>query len=247
MSTTDADSATLLTRKDGLTPDMIAAWLKANPEFLADHSELLAEIDPPGRIFAGQDDRVVDFQKAMIHRLRTEADKQSKFRRALISAGESNQDAHMRIQRTVLLLLEARGFEDFMACLTGPVVKVLGLAAIAVGIEMPEGQRPPMSAMAALSPGSVDRLIGKDRPARLRGHIDRERVMPPGPFGALAKDLKSDALIRMQPGRGAPPALLALGASDPAMFAPDQGTDLLVFLGGVVERMIGQWLDLPRP
>jgi hypothetical protein len=29
------------------------------------------------------------------------------------------------------------------------------------------------------------------------------------------------------------------------MFQPDQGVDLLVFLGGVVERLIGQWLDLP--
>ena len=36
--------------------------------------------------------------------------------------------------------------------------------------------------------------------------------------------------------------LLAFGATDPLRFHPDQGTDLLAFLGGVLERSLRRWL-----
>jgi uncharacterized protein YigA (DUF484 family) len=147
----------------------------------------------------------------------------------------------------VLTLLEARGFDDFLARLRGPAAEHLGVMAVAIGVEAPEGRRPPapLTTVAALHPGSVDRLIGRDRKVRLRSHLDRTQAMAPGPFGARAREVKSDALVRLSLGRAGAPALLALGAALPSSFEADQGTDLLLFLAGVVERMIVQWLDLP--
>jgi uncharacterized protein YigA (DUF484 family) len=37
---------------------------------------------------------------------------------------------------------------------------------------------------------------------------------------------------------------LALGARRPGVFHPGQGTELLVFLGQVIEHVIRAWLDL---
>lgn len=255
MSTTDRDGFSLVRRGGGPAPvpadaldaDQVAAWLADNPEFLTQRADLLLRVETPSR-FAGGDDRIVDFQQVMIRRLKAEADRQARFGRALIQAGESNQDAQSRIHAAVLTLVEARGFDGLLAALSGPVAAELGLTAIAIGVEAPEGSRPParLSAVAALAPGSVDRLIGPGRAVRLRAMIDREQGVPPGPFGPRAREIRSDALVRLALGGPvAPPALLALGATNPEAFHPDQGTDLLVFLGGVVERLIGQWLDLP--
>ena len=43
-------------------------------------------------------------------------------------------------------------------------------------------------------------------------------------------------------GPGRLPGMLALGAEDPHLFAPSQGTDLLTFFAGTVERAIRRWL-----
>jgi uncharacterized protein YigA (DUF484 family) len=255
MSTIEPDIATLAPSDQNgmnslpnpaLDRDQLAEWILQNPDIISKNNKLLLSIDPPGR-FGDTEAKVVDLQQLMIKKLQAEASAQAKFGRALIQAGESNQDAQTRVHRSVLQLVEARGFDGFMAALTGPVAKDLNLCAIAIGVEAPEGQRPPASlkSVAALSPGSVDRLIGAGKPARLRAEIDRGSGIAPGPFGPRAREIKSDALVRLTLGPRIAPALLALGSSTSNMFQPDQGVDLLVFLGGVVERLIGQWLDLP--
>ena len=48
-------------------------------------------------------------------------------------------------------------------------------------------------------------------------------------------------MIRIDLGDGHA-GLLAFGANDPLRFHPDQGTDLLAFLGGVLERSLRRWL-----
>jgi uncharacterized protein YigA (DUF484 family) len=255
MSTTEPDAAAPIQaegrqesrRPRELTEDLVAAWIFDNPEIVSKNNKLLTTLDPPDRFAADATAKVVDLQQVMIRRLQIEAERQAKFGRALIQAGESNQDAQARVHRAVLLLLEARGFEPFLETLNGPVAKALGLCAIAIGVEAPEGERPPASlkSVAALSHGSVDRLIGTGNPARLRDNIDRTRGLPPGPFGPRARDIRSDALVRLNLGRGLAPALLALGSTSAELFKPDQGVDLVLFLAGVIERLIGQWLDLP--
>jgi hypothetical protein len=64
-------------------------------------------------------------------------------------------------------------------------------------------------------------------------------------FGPQAASLvRSDALVRLKVSRHAPAGLLALGARRPGVFHPGQGTELLVFLGQVIEHVIRAWLDL---
>ena len=53
---------------------------------------------------------------------------------------------------------------------------------------------------------------------------------------------KSEAVMRLEFGKGRLPGMLVLGAEVPHQFSPHQGTDLLVFFAGVFERMMRRWL-----
>ena len=54
--------------------------------------------------------------------------------------------------------------------------------------------------------------------------------------------LQERALLRLDLGKGRLPGMLVLGAEDPHLFRPTQGSDLLAFFGGVFERMMRRWL-----
>ena len=47
----------------------------------------------------------------------------------------------------------------------------------------------------------------------------------------------------MDLGKGRRPGMLVMGAEDPHMFGPQQGTDLLAFFTGVFERTMRRWLS----
>ena len=61
-------------------------------------------------------------------------------------------------------------------------------------------------------------------------------------FGPQAADLRSEALMQLDLGKGRLPGLLAFGSEDPHMFRPTHGTDLLTFFAGVFERQMQRWL-----
>jgi uncharacterized protein YigA (DUF484 family) len=85
--------------------------------------------------------------------------------------------------------------------------------------------------------------MGKGRQVLLRDDTTGD----PEVFGGAAELVRSDALLRLKPSKAAPNALLAFGTRHPGYFHPGQGTELLSFLGRIIEFGIRSWLDLPRP
>ena len=55
--------------------------------------------------------------------------------------------------------------------------------------------------------------------------------------------IRSEACLKLDLGEGRLPGLLVLGAEDPHMFHPQQGTDLMTFFAGVFERAMRRWLS----
>ncbi|MEO0391081.1 MAG: DUF484 family protein, partial [Pseudomonadota bacterium] len=55
--------------------------------------------------------------------------------------------------------------------------------------------------------------------------------------------MRSEACLKLDFGTGRLPGLLVMGAEDPHMFSPAQGTDLLSFFAGVFERQMRRWLS----
>ena len=65
----------------------------------------------------------------------------------------------------------------------------------------------------------------------------------PEVFGPAAGLVRSQALARIRAGKRTPEGLLALGSRDAAKFQSGQGTELLVFLAALLERLIRGWLE----
>ncbi len=133
------------------------------------------------------------------------------------------------IHRATLRLLEAPDLDTFLRDLAGPVAEILRVERATILLE--GGERPEISeGLAILGAGQVTEILTGGRP------VSPRRV-------TLQRNGEgSEALLLLDLGSNAPAAVLQLVAADPAQFAPNQGTDLLAFLGGVVERALRRWL-----
>ncbi len=93
-------------------------------------------------------------------------------------------------------------------------------------------------------PGFVADYVSGGRNVPLRP-VTLRQVMPDN--DALYRDragyVRSEALLRLDFGKGRLPGMLVLGAEDPHQFKPTQGTDLLAFFAGVFERTMRRWLS----
>jgi uncharacterized protein YigA (DUF484 family) len=95
-----------------------------------------------------------------------------------------------------------------------------------------------LSGVRAVGPGSVNAVLG-DKHACLESNIvGLEEI-----YGGGARLVKSQALLRLEIAHMAPAALIAFGSRDPELFEAGQGTELITFLGDVISRMMGIWLD----
>jgi uncharacterized protein YigA (DUF484 family) len=90
---------------------------------------------------------------------------------------------------------------------------------------------------------AVDRIMGKTHDILLRDDVDGD----PEIFGGCSDLVRSDALLRLSISPAAPHGLIAFGTRHPGYFHAGQATELLSFLGKIIEYGIRTWLDLPRP
>ena len=62
-------------------------------------------------------------------------------------------------------------------------------------------------------------------------------------YGDSTGWIRSEACIALDFGPSRLPGMLALASDDALHFSPNQGTDLLDFMGGVFERAMRRWLE----
>ena len=219
----------------------VADYLRRNPDFLAEHPGLLDVLTPPQRVSG---DGVVDLQSVMIERQRSVLRDLEGAHADLITTGRTNLAAQSRVHEAVLAMLVARSFEHLIEIVTSDLAFMLDLDAVTLAVEQSEQGLPPvrLGGVLQLEADTVDALLGPGRGARLRQDIEGD----PAIFGAGAGLVASEALIRLDISPATPPAMLALGSRQPEHFHPGQGTELLGFLAGALERCIRTWLDLPE-
>lgn len=227
------------------TAKQVAAYLRAHPDFLQQHPDLLAIIKAPKREFSDTDPdggEVVDLQHAMVGRLRTELARNVKQHGELIDAGRNNQHSQARIHATVLRLLSARSFDHLLELMSTDLVGLLDIDTVALCLET--GSEAPVTShgIRILPDGTIAKVIGGERGVILRDNVAGDRRI----FGEAAGLVRSDALLRLIVRKKGPPALLAMGSREPHRFHPGQGIELLAFLANVMEHSICTWLDLPR-
>ena len=222
-----------------LTAAQVRAYLRAHPDFFAEHSDLVALPTPPDRAGASGDG-IADFQKFLVKRLRDEGEQLRSQQSELIANARANMNTQNRIHSVVLFLLEARSFDDFITALTSDLPILLDCDAASLVVESNDLAIPGIeqSGVRVVSSGTVASWLN-DRTVRLEGFTHGDA----GLFGPAASLVQSQALIRLDAGPGLPACLLALGSRNPELFETGQGTELAQFLGRVIERLLRFWLQ----
>jgi len=194
--------------------DLVAAFLRAHPAWLAEHPELYRLLAPPRRVHG---EVLSDHMAAMLRAERAHASE-------LIDAGRAAAGMAGRVHEAVLALMRAVDPAD---CVSSELPGLLGIDAAALCVEAP---RPGCH---DLPPNTVRRLLdGRDvvfrqaAPDALMLHAEAARL-------AL-----HDALVRV-PGAGVP-MLLALASRDARSLDPAQGSHALGFLGRAVAAALGR-------
>jgi hypothetical protein len=217
------------------------ALVLAKPGLILDDAEVMrALIEADG--VAGRN--VVDLRGALVKRLETRLARLEESRRSVIAAAYENLAGVSQVHRAALALLEAPDLPAFLRALVEDAPRILSLDVARLGVEGEDGLPAPLEALPPELAAHVVALPSEGVAAYLAlgGGDGRDgvwlRAAPPEAellYGDEAGAAGSEALVALDLGGGRR-GLLALGASDPARFSPDHGTDLVAFLGGVVER-----------
>ena len=227
-------------KNDELTDERVAAYLRDNLDFLSRNPDVFRMMAPPDREFG---DGVSDIQTAMIGQLRTEISRLNARQDEIILTSRANLNTQGRVHECVVVMLAAKSFEQAMQIVTTDFAVILDLDVVALCIEVEEGSPAPMrmSGLRMLASVGVDATMGENKRVRLHSDAPAD----PEIFGGGATLVRSAAFIRLDVSDYTPPALIAFGARRLGKFQAGQGTELLNFLGRVVEHDIRLWLSLP--
>ncbi len=218
----------------------------SSPEaVLQDHAVMAALVAASDRAMGSN---VVDLRGIAMDRMEARLGRLEDTHRSVIAAVYENLAGTNQVHRATLQLLTPGTFEAFLRTLGSDVAQTLRVDCARLVLESrqtpqdPALQRPG-STLCVTAPGFVAAYLETGPGAPPRPVTLRQR--PAGsdlPYGAQADAILSEALLRLDFGEGRLPGLLALGAGDPYRFRAAQGTDLLGFCGGVVERAMRRWL-----
>jgi uncharacterized protein YigA (DUF484 family) len=229
------ENLTSLTDKD------IIEWLRQNPRFLENNPHACDLLMPPTE---KKGKGIADFQSYMIQKLKEDKEDVIESARELVENSRHNMNNQVRINRAVLSVLEAHTFEDFIRAITLDFASYLDVDIVSLIVETDEETIPhvDMAGVRLVGPGTIDLLLGGNSITLEEQASGLEQI-----YGGGAALVKSQALMRLNIGEESPPALLAFGSRIDHMFYSGQGTDMIGFLGQVVERCFRAWLVIPRP
>ncbi|MCB1397563.1 MAG: DUF484 family protein [Rhodobacter sp.] len=222
------------------------ARVLADPGLVLDDPEVMrALVLASERAMGGN---VVDLRGMAMERLESQLERLEETHRAVVAAAYENLSSTNQIHRALMRLLDAERFEAFVMDLGSEVADILRVDALRLVLESGDAQAGGLGRLDAVlrvkPQGWVEHYMSGGRPTPPRPIVLRQGVPPStGPYGEVAADLRSEALMRLDLGAGRLPGMLAMGSEDPHRFKPGQGTDLLAFFTGAFERVLRRWLS----
>jgi uncharacterized protein len=223
----------------------VVAYLRQHPDFLDRHPEALRILHPPTRHVASDSgDDVLDFQHFLLDRLRRDLVRVNIEHRTLLTTSRGNLASQSRVHKAVVAILAASSFETLLQIVTTDLAMLLDVDVVTIAVESATNptSRLPLNGLLLLKSGTIERLLGEDRAALLSADVQGDAAL----FGGAAGLVRSQALLRLSFGRGAPIGLLCIGARKPGRFHPGLGTELLAFLARALGITIAQWINPAR-
>jgi uncharacterized protein YigA (DUF484 family) len=211
----------------------VAAFLAANPDFLARRPELYRTLTPPRRVHG---EKLADHMAAMVaaERSRTralEAEVQS-----ALADGRAGAGLALRVRLAVLALMRARDIPETVSQELPPLLRVDTCSLLAEprparGFLPDHGAATavPRAGVRPLPEGSVTKLLGPGRDARIRTEVTEAELL----HAEAAALVSRDALVRVPLWCGTP-CLLAIGSREAAALPARQTTQTLAFLGRAI-------------
>lgn len=200
-----------------LTDDLVEAFLRDHPDFLALRPDLYLRLEPPQRIHG---ERIADHMAAMLAAARVHVREVDADMQAALSTGRAGLGLAARVGEAVLALMRA---PDPLECVTHELPDLLGVDSCHIGCESRARRH-----VHRLPPGTLNKLLPPGRDAVVR--------VTPTDVETLHREaaplVRRDALARV-PAPGGQPMMLAIGVRDPEAL-PTTGAESLAFLGRAV-------------
>jgi uncharacterized protein len=192
---------------------------------------------------------IVDLRGIAMERLENRLDRLEDTHRTVIAAAYENLAGTNQVHRAILQMLDPLSFEDFLKTMAGDVAQTLRVDCVRLVLESVQDAEDPAlrrlgDVLSVAAPGFVADYVTGGRNVPQRPVVLRQ-VLPASDaiYGERAGWIRSEALMKLDFGKGRLPGMLVLGAEDPHQFKPTHGTDLLAFFAGIFERTMRRWLS----
>ena len=192
---------------------------------------------------------IVDLRGVAMDRLESRLDRLENTHRSVIAAAYENLAGTNQVHRAILRMLDPMEFEAFLRDLNGAVSEILRVDATKLVLETVQSDtqntvKPLGEVLSVVEPGFIDDYLLNGRGGQVRKVTLRKvQNLSEMIYGKNAEWIRSEACLKLDFGNGRLPGLLVMGAEDPHMFRPQQGTELLAFFTGVFERAMRRWLS----
>ncbi len=227
--------------------DTLREAIISQPNVILDDKDLMqALIAANERAMGGN---IVDLRGIAMDRLESRLDRLEDTHRSVIAAAYENLAGTNQVHRAILRMLDPMEFEAFLRDLNGAVSEILRVDATKLVLETVQSDFESTverlgEVLSVAEPGFIDDYLlngrgGQVRKVTLRQVQNSSEII----YGESAEWIRSEACLKLDFGDGRLPGLLVMGAEDPHMFGPQQGTDLLAFFTGVFERAMRRWLS----
>ena len=221
--------------------------IMAEPETILEDRDLMNALVAANERAMGAN--IVDLRGIAMQRLETRLDRLEDTHRNVIAAAYENLAGTNQVHRAILQMLDPLDFQDFLRTLTTDVAATLRVDCVRLVLESVQDAEDPAlrrlgDVLYVAEPGFVQDYVSGGRNVPLRPVVLRQ-VLPQSDalYGERAGWVRSEALMKLDFGKGRLPGMLVLGAEDPHQFKPTPGTDLLAFFAGVFERTMRRWLS----
>ena len=227
--------------------DTLREAIISQPNVILDDKDLMqALIAANERAMGGN---IVDLRGIAMDRLESRLDRLENTHRSVIAAAYENLAGTNQVHRAILRMLDQMEFEAFLRDLNGAVSEILRVDVTKLVLETVQADSETTvkrlgEALSVAEPGFIDNYLSNGRGGQVR-KVTLRQVQNSSEmiYGENAEWIHSEACLKLDFGDGRLPGLLVMGAEDPHMFGPQQGTNLLAFFTGVFERAMRRWLS----
>ena len=227
--------------------DTLREAIISQPNVILDDKDLMqALIAANERAMGGN---IVDLRGIAMDRLESRLDRLEDTHRSVIAAAYENLAGTNQVHRAILRMLDPVEFETFLRDLNCEVSEILRVDATKLVLESVQNDADTAvkrlgEVLSVAEPGFVNDYLSQGRGGQVR-QVTLRQVQNASDtiYGEKADWIRSEACLKLDFGEGRLPGMLVMGAEDPHMFGPQQGTDLLAFFTGVFERAMRRWLS----